>query len=356
MKILIITTHLNPGGISRYVLNLSSALSSQNHTVWIASSGGAWCYDLSKKGVKHLTIPINTKSILSPKIILSLYNLSRFFKREDIDIIHCNTRVTELLGFFCWRIYKIPYVCSFHGFYRASAVRKLLPFSGLLSIAVSRSVKKHLIEDLNIPNDSIRVVYNGINTQDYSNNTNIRSSWGFKDKALILGILGRISEEKGHFLALEAFKMLCAKYSNLFLVFSGKGKLLYKLQNQINRYNLNQKVKIADCTATEFLSSIDILLVPSKKEGFGYSVIEAFVKGVPVIAYSTGGISEIIKHKQNGILFTSYNSRSLSDSIEDLIGNDFIKRKITAQAKDDSVFFSSQRMAIDTEKVYREVM
>jgi len=60
MNILILTTHLNPGGLSRYVLNLSSSLRRQNHNVWVACSSGEWIARLEASGVKYKYIPIKT--------------------------------------------------------------------------------------------------------------------------------------------------------------------------------------------------------------------------------------------------------------------------------------------------------
>ena len=98
MNILIITTHLNIGGISRYVINLAKGLARGSDTVFVASSGGQWQKELSIDNITHLKIPINTKSILSFKVLKSFFILSEFLKEQKIDIIHANTRVTQSLG------------------------------------------------------------------------------------------------------------------------------------------------------------------------------------------------------------------------------------------------------------------
>ncbi|NQT28788.1 MAG: glycosyltransferase family 4 protein [Candidatus Omnitrophica bacterium] len=355
MNILILTTHLNPGGLSRYVLNLSTALKRQNHKVWVACSGGEWVPRLIDNGVNYKHIPIKTKSICSPKILFSFLALDRLIQQENFDIVHCNTRVTQFLGFLIGKCFNLPYISAYHGFYRRSIFRKKFKLSGVRSIAVSRAVKEHLINDLNIEGERIKVVYNGIDNDEFLSKETNRGDWGFKNEDYLIGILGRVSQEKGHFLAVDAIAELSARHKNAYLLVSGRGRLDDKLRAYLRQKKLEQRVKFIDCQPNQFLDIIDLLLVPSQKEGFGYSILEAFIKGVPVIGYNTGGIAEIIRDRENGLLFYNYKPSALVEKIENIISNDNLRRKIVQQARKDVLDFSSRRMAIDTEKVYREI-
>ena len=355
MNILILTTHLNPGGLSRYALNLSTGLVTQKHNVWVACSGGEWIKRLSVGNVNYKYIPIRTKSICSIKILFSFLVLSKFIRQKKIDVVHANTRVTQFLSFLIYARFNIPYIGAYHGFYRSSFFRKWFKFSGVMSIAVSKAVKEHLRRDLNIKEEKIKVVYNGIDSDEFSVKEAKRNDWGFRDQDYLIGILGRISEEKGHFLAVDAIAKLFSKYRNIYLLVSGKGRLDDKLRMYLKEAGVEKRVRFIDCSPNQFLDIIDLLLVPSKKEGFGYSIIEAFTKEVPVIGYNTGGIAEIIKDKDNGLLFYRYNSTFLAERIEELIANTDLRERIVRQAKKDVLYFSVSRMAKDTEKVYQEV-
>lgn len=357
MNILILTTHLNPGGLSRYVLNLSASLRRQNHKVWVACSGGEWITRLSESNVKYKYIPIKTKSICSPKILFSFLALRQILKQENFDLIHCNTRVTQFLGFLICRYFNLPYIGGYHGFYRKTIFRKLFKFSGTKSIAVSEAVKGHLIKDLNIDQEKIRVVYNGIDIEsnEFASQEAIRDDWGFKRSDYLIGILGRVSEEKGHFLAVDAVAKFSFERKNVYLLVSGRGKLDGKLRTYLKQKNLEERVKFIDCQPNQFLDIIDLLLMPSVKEGFGYSILEAFIKNVPVIGYNTGGIAEIINDRENGLLFYSYNSLALADKIEEVAFDNDLREKVIQQAREDVLKFSSRQMAINTEKVYQEV-
>lgn len=356
MNILILTTHLNPGGISRYVINLSRGLSKQKHKVWVSSSGGEWVKRLEDSRIKHKYIPIKTKSICSIKIFISFLKLRNFIRHEKIDVIHSNTRVTQRLGSLIYKKLGVPYLSTYHGFYRPTILRKLLKFSGLRTIAVSKAVKEHIVGDLKLKAENVRVVYNGLDESEFTVKEAKKSDFGFRDSDFLMGILGRISKEKGHFLAVEAIGRLSKNYDNVYLLVSGKGRLEKKLKSFIEAAKIENKIKFMDCQANKFLDIIDLLLVPSVKEGFGYSIIEAFLKEVPVIGYNVGGITEIIKNRKNGIIFYNYNASSLIGAIEELMLKENLRKRIVLAAKEDVWFFSHERMALDTEKVYKEVL
>ena len=143
MNVLLLCTHLNPGGLSRYIVNLSSGLKKEGCNVFVANSGGSWQEKLEKSNVSFVRIPINTKFILSLKVFRSFFKLIPVVKSQKIDILHANTRVTQVLAFFLSALCRIPYISTFHGFYRVHLVRKLFKFEGRQTISVSNAVKNH---------------------------------------------------------------------------------------------------------------------------------------------------------------------------------------------------------------------
>ena len=161
MRILIICSHFNPGGITRYCLTLAKGLKDRNHEVWVASSAGQWVYKLNDYNIEHKTIPLKTKSICSFKIIISLIKLIPFLRKRKIKIVHANTRVSQYLALLIYKLLKIPYVSTFHGFHKKTIMRKLLKLEGLRTIAISEAVKNHLTQDFGINPANIRTVYNG---------------------------------------------------------------------------------------------------------------------------------------------------------------------------------------------------
>jgi len=150
MNILILTNHMNIGGITRYVLNLSYGLKKQGNNVFVGSLPGWGEKFLKENDISFFSLPLKTKSIFSPRILLSYFILERFIQKERVDLIHAQTRTTQFLAFLLSKRLNIPYVSTFHGFYRPHLMRKMLPCLGGLTIAISQSVGQHLIKDFNL--------------------------------------------------------------------------------------------------------------------------------------------------------------------------------------------------------------
>jgi len=127
MNILFLTTHLNVGGITSYLLTLTKGLIKQGHGVFLASSSGEMLEAFQSLGVEHLKLNISTKSELDPRIYLALGRLRRFIKQKDIHVVHTQTRVTQVMGFCLGRITEIPYLSTCHGFFKPRLSRKIFP-------------------------------------------------------------------------------------------------------------------------------------------------------------------------------------------------------------------------------------
>jgi glycosyltransferase involved in cell wall biosynthesis len=213
-----------------------------------------------------------------------------------------------------------------------------------------------LIEDLKVKRERISVIYNGIDKQDFPHNKiKSKGDYGFRENDYLIGMLGRISEEKGHFLAVEATKLLSMKYDNLYLLFAGQGRLRKRLEVLLEETGMNKVVKFVDLQAQDFLDVIDLLIIPSKREGFGYSILEAFIKETPVVGFNTGGIAEIIKDRENGLLFFEYDPLSLKKVIEEIMVNQELRKKVIKGAKETLLNFTLERMVANTQKVYEKI-
>lgn len=355
MNILLLTTHLNCGGITRYLINLTKILG-KHHRVWVASSGGEWEKNLASYCQELIFIPIRTKSIISIKVFISFFKLIPFIIRNKVDIVCANTRVTQFLAYLLYRALGVKYVSVYHGFYRPHLIRKLFKFEGVRTIAVSKAVKNHLVGDLGIPQDKIRVIYHGIDLKELKKSESKKDTMGFKNEDVVCGVLGRISPEKGHFLVIEAFKRLKEKYPHLYLLISGEGRLKERLKMLIKKEKLEDRVKLITSRGEDFLSMVDILIVASSKEGFGYVILEAFAMEVCVIGFAVGGIKEIIKNRETGLLFYSYTPQALASTIEELVKNRDLRVHLAVNGKKSLADFTLEKMGQNTESILREAL
>ena len=142
----------------------------------------------------------------------------------------------------------------------------------------------------------------------------------------------------------------------MYLLISGEGRLKKELMEFVLKQGLKDRVKFYDYDAESFLDLVNILIIASSKEGFGFTVLEAFAKEVCVVASRTGGLQEIIKDKECGIFFDPYNAPSLANTLDNLIKDNSFKRRLVNKGRERLNEFSLDRMIRYTEKVYKEAL
>ncbi|MDP2937800.1 MAG: glycosyltransferase family 4 protein [Candidatus Omnitrophota bacterium] len=363
MNILYLTNHLNIGGISSYVLTLASGMRKRGHNVYIASSGGGLLCRFTTEGITYIPIPIKTKSEVSYKVLISKFKLLKYIKEDNIDIIHANSRVTQVLSFLIQRACGTTYVSTCHGFFKKRFFRKIFPCWGNKVIAISESVKEHLIEDFKVNERDIRVIHNGIDVDKFRGQRTEDRGQRKKDLGLgdgpVVGIVARLSEEKGHSYLIKAMEAVIARIPRAQLVIVGEGRMREELVNLTKTAGLEKSIFFLPSVmdTQEVLSGMDLFVLPSLKEGLGLALMEAMACGLCVIGSDVGGIKSLIQDKYNGLLVRPADTQELSRAILELLQNPAQAKSLGANAR---VFinqnFSQEKMISETEEVYSECL
>jgi len=184
-------------------------------------------------------------------------------------------------------------------------------------------INQHIINDSNskvLGKGSISGVDTGRFVANPSTRKKMRDELSLKDDDIVFGFLGRINKDKGILDLAHAFKMLKGDYPNVKLLIIG-----------YDEENLVPQVKriIADDNSVTFygptpnpemvLQALDVFCLPSYREGFGTSVIEASLLGLPVICSDAYGLMDTIIENKTGLRHGAGNIRSLNDQMRKLI-------------------------------------
>ncbi len=361
MNILYITNHLNTGGITSYVLRLSAALKKRGHNIFIASSGGELLSDFVAQGINYIPIPIRTKCEFSPKIIFSLFKLLPLVKQKGINLVHCNSRTTQVLGYLLNRYSGVAYMSTCHGFFKQRLGRRLFPCWGKGVIAISEEVKGHLRDDFNVDEQKIRVVNHGVDIERFSPEglgfgSGLKKRFGLGDWPVI-GHIGRLSDVKGQDHLIEAMKHVLAKIHQAQLVIIGEGRMKEGLINLADRLKISGNIFFIPraYNMKEALSIMDVFVMPSLKEGLGLALMDAMASGRAVVASNVGGIKTLIQDGYNGLLVPPGDDLALAEAILKLLA-DPDKRKYLGNNAREFIKnnFSLEKMVSQTEKVYLE--
>lgn len=357
MKILQLTTHLNRGGITSYLYNLSRALLEKGHLVLAVSSGGSLVSEFEKVGIKHISLPLNTKSELSPKLWRSAARLKKIITQENIQIIHTHTRVAHCVGWQLSRKSGVHHLATAHGYYKVRWGRKIFPAWGEKTVAISPAVKEHLLNDFKLQAKKVEMVFTGVDLEKFSPGLSeedriLRRNFGL-DNVLTAGMIGRISPEKGHRVFLEAIASLNEPDVKFILV--GRGK---KGDKSILPF-LNDKriIRIDYLDSDRALKLIDIFVQPSLQEGLGISLLEAMACGKAVVASRVGGIPSVIDDGRDGLLVNPGDAESLASAITRLVENKGLRKSLGEAARRKvEEKFDVRKMAERIEKVYEKLL
>jgi glycosyltransferase involved in cell wall biosynthesis len=147
---------------------------------------------------------------------------------------------------------------------------------------------------------------------------------GLPAEGIILGLAGRIDEQKGQVLLLQALKLLRARSTPVKVALLGSPTLnedqtyYNELLDFIEKEQLSDDVHCLPFRKDHhvFYKAINVLIMPSLAETCGMVTIEAMASGIPVIGSNAGGTPELLRNGETGYLFESMNPVALSDQIE----------------------------------------
>jgi len=194
-------------------------------------------------------------------------------------------------------------------------------------IAVSGDICTYLKDDLRISSERIIKIDNGVKLpepqQPSPSKEELRRRLGLPQDAWIIGTVGRLSSEKGQDILIDAFSRITQHYPSAICVIVGEGPLKKGLLQMAKYYGLMNKILLPGFQQNPFawLSAMDVVVFPSRSEGFPLTVIEAASIGRPIIAAAVGGIRDIVLNNNTGFLVPPENSQALYMAITKSITN-----------------------------------
>lgn len=149
----------------------------------------------------------------------------------------------------------------------------------------------------------------------------IRNKYGINGGDFVVGFIGRINRDKGINELLRAFKSFSNEHSDAKLFLVGLSDRENEIETTLLRWAKNSNAVFftgVTSEAEKFYASFDLFVLPSYREGFGSTIIEAESLGVPVVTTNIPGPSEAIIAHETGILIPKQDSDALYNAIKDL--------------------------------------
>lgn len=337
MNILYLNNSVHLGGDTKYILKLCKEFKNI-YKVFIASSGGVLLNEFNKMEIKHYYIgDVEDKSPYN--ILFNVKKLIQIVKKENIDLIHSNHRMTTLIAKMVSKITGVKVIHTQHLCIDNKFKLTRMSLNNIPIITVSESAKRILIEKCKLKEKSISTIYNTIETQCEnkivdSKLINLKNNGYF-----IVAQISRIVDYKGVYDFVEIAKQTTKENKKIKFVLIGDGPELDNIKGIVEKEKLENEVFLLGVkdNIIEHLKYIDVVILCSYIEGLPLVPLEAFSQGVPVIATNIDGTNEEIKDGYNGFLVNIkdidgfkdniiklYKSKELMDKLKNIAYNTYL--------------------------------
>ncbi|MBD8084615.1 glycosyltransferase family 4 protein [Chryseobacterium caseinilyticum] len=238
--------------------------------------------------------------------------------------------------------------------------RKLLDKQSLntfdIKLAVSKSVKNHFIDELNL--NDVKVLHNGFVVKEFSSPQGSKPLVFSSDKMNIL-TPGRLVKEKGHEFLIKAIIDINKSVHSLHFFFAGDGHMKEVIENLIVEHDIDNITLLGNLEQQELFNYIlyaDLIVIPSVSEGFGMVVGESMVLNKAILATNVGGIPDFIDNGINGIMVNAKSHTELKENIELLINNDDLRKQLGAAARQKVQIFNIDKIVEKRIEIYKKLI
>ncbi len=379
LNVLQVIPKLGYGGAETGCYDIAHFLSENDCGSFLATSGGELLKFVKKDKVRLIRLPVHSKNPLL--IFFNTFVLALYIIFNKINIIHARSRAPAWSCYFASLITRRVFVTTFHGTYNFKNNLKKFYNSVMLraklTIAGSNFIFGHINENYGeylSKEKKLRVIFRGINI-DYFSAKNIsvlkheklKQEWNLSSNIFTILLPGRLTYWKGQEKFIESLNILIEDYNitnfQAVILGSDQGRKVYskKLENLVQRYSLNKKVKfIQHCKDMPLAYSLaDVVVSASvEPEAFGRVSVEAQSMGKPIIASNIGGSKETIINKKTGFLYKHDDPRELAKSLNTVIqlSPDELKTMGNEGRKNITRKFDVETMCQSNLKEYRKLI
>ena len=371
-KILFIITKSEIGGAQKYVLDMAAGAKNAGFAVAVASEQNSYFYEiLTELGIEFIEIKNLQRSVNFAMDAKLLFELIKIIRKEKPDVVHLNSSKIGALGAIAAKLARVPRVVfTAHGWafrdprqvwekYAIIAVSRLAALFQDRIICVSECDKEAALKYKIAPPEKLVVIHNGINPKALSllARKEARTRLDIDEKSLVVGTIANFYKTKSlDTLVLAAISAIHLSPQIKFVII-GDGPERIKIEELIKKYRLDGHFLLTGTmkNAGQFLKAFDIFVMPSKKEGLPYALLEAMAAKIACVASAVGGIPEIIENEKNGLLIKDMSPGKLNDAISRLIKDKKTTRALGAAAAETiQSKFSLKQMLEKTLTLYDE--
>mgnify|MGYP005839577415 CR=1 FL=1 len=360
-----------PVTFEKLLAPLVDALIEEGYEVDLCCGKGEYWDSLRDRGYRVNVVPFS-RDAFSLGHVKTLLAIFRLIRKHRYDIVHFHTPIISAIGRVAAHLADVPIIIyTAHGFYFHENMSSVLYF---MTFWIEKLLARYstnwlflqskdddlLARNRHFLKNAANIVWigNGVNPKEFGisvNRESIRSKLGVGEAEIAIGYIGRVVREKGIVELIKALSMITDKNKNVKLIIIGgtlesdRDKVTANEINEIiKRVGLKNHVLFLGFRndIPELLSAIDIFVLPSYREGFPRSIIEAMMSGKPVIATNIRGCREEVVHGETGLIVEPKDVHGLADALEKLIKDKDLAKTMGERGKERALLHFNEDLTI----------
>ncbi len=246
--------------------------------------------------------------------------------------------------------------------YQAWADRWLAPLTDR-AIAVSGSTRDFLVRERFVPAARVRLIWNGAPLDEFApvpreRALAVRRALGISDDALVVGAVGRLSDQKGHRYLVDAAARILDERPEVRFLVAGDGDRMDSLKTQARDLGIAEQVVFAGhrTDIPDVLGAIDVLAISSLYEGTPLALFEAMAAGKAIISTAVDGCREVLSDGETGLLVPPGDAAALAEGLLKALRAPSLRASLSGKARAASRRYDVRACVEQMEALYDEVL
>ncbi len=332
----------------------------------------------NKRGIEVIDLPSLVRRISPLNDIKAFISIFRFLRRSKPDIVHTHTSKAGILGRLAAWMARVPIIIHtphghvFYGHFGRSLSRIFLQMEKLLGrithhhIALTPEEGNDYLNLGVAKSNNISVIHSGVDLNCFKRSVTKsnpkRNELGISPDSLVVGYVGWLIPIKGVTYLVNAMAEVVHRHPNSLLLLVGKGdekgEEEIRLKKQVENLGLADNVRFLGWRpdVDEIMGCFDIFVLPSLNEGMGRVLVEAMAAGLPIVASRVGGIPDLVKHEENGLLVPPADTSALEKAISTLLQDGARRKRMRKAGKKMCGPYSAEAMVEQIDVLYTELL
>lgn len=323
------------GGMETWVLRLLERLPRDRFTVT------AMCPFESAVTDRLRALDIETVIVSMPPedpSWASLQTTCALIQATGVDVVHAHLPNAHMLAALAARMTGKPIVTTIHGRLLTMNDFEVHRCTGSRIHAVCRQTYYQAL-GLGVDSDRICYIPNGVDTNAFrpfaERPSTLRDEFGIDAKAPLVGLVGRLSWEKGPDLFLRVASIAHRGVPDAHFVLIGDGPMRDELARRIDEEQLHAHVHLAGLRSDlpRLYAELDLLASTSRSEAMPLALMEGMACGVPIVATRVGGVPDLVVHESTGFLAGFCDCQAAADAMVDLLASPAKRRRMSEASR-----------------------